>query len=80
MHRILSCLLLCAAAGAHAQSSVAIDLVDATGATRSVGTVTLADSRYGLVLTPALQGLPPGVHGFHVHEKGSCAPSAQGVP
>jgi Cu-Zn family superoxide dismutase len=36
--------------------------------------VALDDSAYGLVLTPALTGLAPGVHGFHVHEKGSCAP------
>lgn len=76
MHRFLTRLALCAAcatAAAHAQTTVTLDLVDASGATRAVGTVALADSSYGLVLTPALQGLPPGVHGFHVHEKGSCA-------
>ncbi|KAB2898712.1 MAG: superoxide dismutase family protein [Burkholderiaceae bacterium] len=80
MHRILSSLLLCAAAGAQAQTTVALDLVDATGATRAVGTVALSDSPHGLVLVPALQGLPQGMHGFHVHDKDSCAPSAQGVP
>ncbi|WP_406626041.1 superoxide dismutase [Cu-Zn] SodC [Acidovorax sp. SDU_ACID1] len=80
MHRLIPCLLLCAAASAQAQTTVALDLVDATGTTRPVGTVALAESPHGLVLTPALQGLPPGLHGFHVHDKGSCAPSAQGVP
>ena len=81
MHRFITCLAFClSAAGAQAQPTVALDLVDATGAVRSVGTVALAESPHGLVFTPVLHGLPPGMHGFHVHEKGSCAPSAQGVP
>ena len=54
--------------------SVALDMVDAGGTARPVGMVALSDSAHGLVLTPALTALPPGVHGFHVHEKGSCAP------
>ncbi len=66
---------LCAATTAHAQTTVTLDLVDAAGTVRSVGAVSLGDSPYGLVLTPALHDLPPGIHGFHVHEKGSCAPS-----
>lgn len=57
-----------------AASSVTLNLVDAQGIGKAVGTVTLADSPYGLVLTPALGGLPPGMHGFHVHENPSCAP------
>ena len=69
--------LLAGGAGvAAAQSAqVAFDLVDANGVVRPAGMVTLADSAYGLVLTPALNGLAVGVHGFHVHEKGSCAPA-----
>jgi len=79
MLRFMTSLALCAAAGAAAaQTTVALDLVDATGATRAVGTVALAESPYGLVFTPALQGLPPGAHGFHVHDKGSCGPAEQG--
>jgi len=31
-----------------------------------IGTIQLDDTIYGLLLTPKLQGLPPGVHGFHV--------------
>lgn len=37
-----------------------------------IGTVHLADSEHGLLLTPNLSGLEPGIHGFHVHENGSC--------
>jgi Cu-Zn family superoxide dismutase len=56
-----------------ADVTVAIDQVDDTGSTRPLGSISLSDSPHGLVLTPALEGLPPGVHGFHVHENGSCA-------
>ena len=34
----------------------------------------ISETQYGLVFSPSLQGLPPGVHGFHVHENPSCAP------
>ncbi len=41
---------------------------------QSAGTITVKDTNGGLELTPNLKGLPPGEHGFHVHEKGSCEP------
>jgi Cu-Zn family superoxide dismutase len=63
----------CASAAA-AERVVPIDLVGETGVVRRVGTVTISESAYGLVFTPQLEGLPTGVHGFHVHENGSCAP------
>ncbi len=62
------------ASAASAGTLVQIDLVDGNGVVSSAGTVRLEDSKYGLVLTPALHGLSPGLHGFHVHEKPSCAP------
>ncbi|WP_426116859.1 superoxide dismutase [Cu-Zn] SodC [Massilia sp. PWRC2] len=39
----------------------------------AVGSVVVSESPYGLVFTPALTGLPAGLHGFHVHENNSCA-------
>ncbi len=39
-----------------------------------IGQMTVAESKYGVVFTPSLQGLSPGVHGFHLHENASCAP------
>ncbi len=39
-----------------------------------IGAVTAADSAGGLELRPALGELPPGPHGFHVHENPSCEP------
>ncbi|MDC8786601.1 superoxide dismutase [Cu-Zn] SodC [Paucibacter sp. hw1] len=51
---------------------VTVSQVNPTGVLKPLGTVTVTETRYGLVFTPDLQGLPPGVHGFHVHENGSC--------
>ena len=36
------------------------------------GTVTLVDTPAGLKVDARLTGLPPGQHGFHIHEFGSC--------
>jgi Cu-Zn family superoxide dismutase len=55
--------------------TVTVNLIDQGGVGKSVGTVTLQDSKGGVILTAKLHGLPAGEHGFHVHEKGSCAPA-----
>lgn len=54
---------------------VTVHLVSADGVGKEIGKVTLTDTKYGLLLTPSLSDLPPGVHGFHVHEHGSCDPA-----
>jgi Cu-Zn family superoxide dismutase len=36
------------------------------------GTVRFTEENGGVRVQASLQGLPPGLHGFHVHEKGSC--------
>lgn len=59
---------------AQAEPTVTLNIVDAAGIGASIGVVTLSQTPYGVVFTPALEGLPPGLHGFHVHEKGSCEP------
>lgn len=53
--------------------SVPIYAVDAKGLSKSLGIIKISQSRYGLIFTPELEGLPPGVHGFHIHEHPSCA-------
>lgn len=35
--------------------------------------VKIEETQYGLLFTPQLKSLPPGIHGFHVHQNGSCA-------
>jgi superoxide dismutase, Cu-Zn family len=73
---LLACALAAAAAGAHAQSAdklnVPMTLVSADGPGKMIGSVTITESKSGLVFTPNLTDLPPGPHGFHVHETGSC--------
>lgn len=58
--------------------TVPMNFVDENGVGAPVGQVTITQSAYGAVFTPALTGLPPGIHGFHVHENPSCDPGEQG--
>lgn len=55
--------------------------VSATGSGAELGTVVISKAAHGLEFTPALMGLPPGEHGFHVHEVASCEPGEdEGMP
>ncbi len=40
---------------------------------KPLGEVIFEDTDYGLLVKPNLKGLPAGLHGFHLHEKPSCA-------
>lgn len=71
---VVAWLAFAAAAAYNAETTVTLSVVDAKGTGVSVGTVRIAETRFGLVFHPALTGLPPGLHGFHVHENPSCAP------
>jgi superoxide dismutase, Cu-Zn family len=70
---LITC-LLAAASGRAAETNVTLNIADAKGIGASIGSVRIAETRYGLVFYPTLTGLPPGIHGFHVHESPSCAP------
>ena len=62
-------------------ATATINSISATGVGGPLGTVTFTDSAQGLIITPKLTGLPPGEHGFHIHEKGDCGPGMnQGKP
>lgn len=68
-------LLFGLALSAHAAEVVVnMNVAEVSGKGASLGTVRIVETRYGLVFYPALTGLPPGLHGFHVHENPSCAP------
>jgi Cu-Zn family superoxide dismutase len=70
-----------AACAAQAQTlQVQMHRVDANGVGASIGIVTVTKAAGGVMFTPALQGLPPGLHGFHVHEKPSCEPAMDPAP
>jgi Cu-Zn family superoxide dismutase len=61
-----------AAAGASGQLQAPMTLVTAGGTGKMIGVVSISESANGLVFTPKLTDLPPGPHGYHVHENGSC--------
>jgi len=73
-HRLFLGLIATLAIGTvHAASlEVPMHLVSANGAAQKIGTITVDETPYGLLFTPHLQSLAPGLHGFHVHENGSC--------
>jgi Cu-Zn family superoxide dismutase len=52
---------------------VKVTLVNEKGIGKEIGTVMASDSKYGLILKPQLGELLPGVHGFHIHDKPTCA-------
>lgn len=52
--------------------TVEINQVSAEGVGTNLGQVIIEQSEYGLVFTPHLQGLEPGLHGFHIHMNPSC--------
>lgn len=54
--------------------TVTMRKIDAKGVGAEIGTLVLADTDQGLRIEAALNGLPPGDHGFHLHEKASCDP------
>lgn len=76
-YTILAVAMLAAAGLARAELVVPMNQVDQTGVGPTLGTVTVTESPYGLVFTPALSGLTPGLHGFHVHQNPNCEPAEQ---
>ncbi len=57
--------------GGEALGAIA-EIVDAEGET--VGVALLVEVPEGVLLTLKVEGLPPGEHGLHLHERGACEP------
>ena len=68
-------LILSIAPASALAAGITMNAVDADGIGASVGEVSVAETPHGLVFTPSLTGLAPGLHGFHVHENGDCKPA-----
>lgn len=75
--KLLSLAVLLAGSAQAGELTVKMQLAETTGAGADVGSVRLVDTGYGLALYPNLNGLKPGLHGFHVHANASCAPAEQ---
>lgn len=82
MKKLIPLLILMGASTAPAATERVI-LHEATekGAGNVIGTIDIQETDYGLLFTPSLNGLPPGIRGFHIHEKPSCdAAEKEGKP
>ena len=45
---------------------------------KELGTVSFAQTKSGMLrIVVEMTGIPPGQHGFHVHEKGACDPASK---
>ena len=79
---VAMCLLV--AALASCQSAAAPEMARDVGAVaeaaildqagNALGIVTLVQGPQGVLISAELQGVPPGGHGFHIHEVGACSP------
>lgn len=70
----LAALLGATAALAEERLTVPMELLAVEG-NQAIGEIVISTSAYGLVFTPQLHGLTPGIHGFHVHANPDCGPT-----
>lgn len=68
----LATICLTIAIAAFADMTVPMYFTAEKGVGASAGTIIITNTRYGLLFTPNLHGLTPGVHGFHIHQTASC--------
>lgn len=72
---MLFSMAMCTAQAASEGIRIPMKKVTADGIGANIGEVRVSDTPHGALFTPALEGLPPGLHGFHLHEKPDCAPA-----
>lgn len=56
-----------------AEITVSVNMAEKQGVGANLGVVRIVETPYGLAFYPGLKGLAAGLHGFHIHEKPSCA-------
>ena len=65
--------LLAACATTYDQGPSANARLDSTKGNNVTGNVTFAQKGGKVVVKAEVRGLTPGLHGFHIHEKGDCS-------
>ncbi len=69
---LLAGLILAMPVLAHDSTEITMNHVSRYGVGDKIGTINARNTRYGVLFTPNLRGLTPGLHGFHVHENPNC--------
>lgn len=72
---IATACLLASSLALAADITVKVSAAEKQGDGAALGSIRIVETPYGLAFYPELKGLPPGLHGFHIHEKPSCAPA-----
>jgi len=72
MKALFAAAALLSASVAFADISIPVYFVTEPNLGKMAGTVLVSETKYGLLFTPDLHDLKPGVHGFHVHQNPSC--------
>ncbi len=69
---LTGCCLVFSANVFAAEITVPMHMTAEDGVGKAVGTITITETKYGLLFTPHLTDLAPGLHGFHVHQTPDC--------
>lgn len=74
-HSLVICAALASGIVQAAEREVTMHKVSAEGTHEAIGVVRISETEHGLVFEPKLEGLEPGLHGFHIHQNPSCEPA-----
>jgi Cu-Zn family superoxide dismutase len=69
---VFACLLAATRVIAQDSLDIGMNHVSRYGVGESIGTINARHTPNGVLFTPNLRGLTPGLHGFHVHENPNC--------
>ncbi len=60
-------------------ANIVVPIYATNDESKQLGQVAFSDTGYGLLVSPALKALPPGLHGFHLHQHASCSEHGAGA-